>query len=424
MAARARGAAGSAAAAGAAPAAADGEEGGCWLFQLRGKSPATQETLVIYAFLPRLPTLGSLRRLATVLSADPGFVLTEARGMPLPFPAHGLAYVEWERRRVRSGVPEEVARRLEEHWARRPVFPLKSPIELGGDTAWLRRLAGRYGGAEVYALGYRPSFSGRGSTLSTVLELRPSRPLAREELRALFEEALPMHESPRLAETLAAAGLWALAMGAPRLYWEWNPLFGAPQHMEEVKTIPPSLFGSSRRLIPERLRFEVSGPRARVTLSSYGVSVAAPKLDAELLARLEEVERAWETFRGALERWDDLLDALSGACAAVLSKLGVNAPSIVGEALADRERPGARVWEEGGKVKVWLAPWFRGLLAARLKRAGLAPEDYLRMVSERVRARLGVEVELVGEEPPFRFSPEVDAAHAQLKEAAARVASA
>jgi hypothetical protein len=41
-----------------------------------------------------------------------------------------------------------------------------------------------------------------------------------------------------------------------------------------------------------------------------------------------------------------------------------------------------------------------------------------------VRARLGVGVELVGEEPPFRFSPEVDAAHAQLKEAAARVASA
>jgi hypothetical protein len=366
--------------------------------------------LVLYALLPRPLSLGSLGRLAVVLSGDPDFVMTEARGVPLPFPAHGLAIVEWERGRVRSGVPEEVARRLEEHWARRPVFPLWSITELGSDTAWLRRLAGRYGDAEVYALGHRPPFSERVSTLSVVLELRPSRPLAREELRALFEEALPMHESPRLAETLAAAGLWALAMGAPRLYWEWDAFFGAPQHVEEVETIPLSLFGTSRHLIPARLHFEVSGPRARVTLSSYGVRVTAPKLDAELLARLEGAERAWETFRGALERWRDLLDALARACAAAVSKLGVNAPSIVGEALADRERPGARVWEEGGRVKVWLAPWFRGLLAASLKRAGSALENYLRMVSE----RLGREVELVGEEPPFRLSPEVDAAAEEL----------
>ena len=64
-------------------------------------------------------------------------------------------------------------------------------------------------------------------------------------------------------------------------------------------------------------------------------------------------------------------------------------------------------------MKLWLAPWFRGLLAARLKRVGLTPADYLRALSE----RLGRGVELVGEEPPFRWSPEVDRAAEELKQA-------
>jgi len=349
------------------------------------------------------------------------------QGVPLPFPAKGHVVVDWGKERVlAAAVPEEVRRRLEEHWVRRPVVPLRGPLVLGKDTSQLRRLAERYGGVEVYGVGYRDS-SGRLSALSAVLELRPSRPLAREELRALLEEVLLLHESPRFADILALADLWALAMGAPSVYWgAWESLwesFSVPSasgRAREVETIPLPLTGWLGRLRPTCLSFEVDGSRGRAALSLDSLDIVVPKLDDELLARLEEVEEALETFKGALDRWDGLLGSLAAACGAALSELGADAPSIVREALAERERPGAKVWEEGGRVKLWLAPWLRGLLAARLKRVGLTPADYLRKVSE----KLGREVELVGEEPPFRFSPRLDAAYARLVEAMERLVGA
>ena len=326
----------------APPPAARAAEGGAggWLYRVFGRSPALGD-LKVCLLLPQLLPPSALGRMAGLLSGDARFEMIEMQGVPLPFPARGHVVVDWGKERVlAAAVPEEVRRRLEEHWARRPVVPLRGPLVLGKDTSQLRRLAERYGGVEVYGVGYRDS-SGRLSALSAVLELRPSRPLAREELRALLEEVLLSHESPRFADILALADLWALAMGAPSVYWgAWESLwesFSVPSasgRAREVETIPLPLTGWLGHPLPPCFSFEAGGSRGRAALSFDSLDIVVLKLDAELLARLEEVEEALETFKGAFDRWDVLLGSLAEACGAALSELGADAPSIVREALA------------------------------------------------------------------------------------------
>jgi len=282
------------------------------------------------------------------------------------------------------------------------------------------------------------------SPVGFLVELRAPRPLAAEErarARGLLREDgryrylfLP---SPMEEEALARAGLLALAEIAPSAYWARGGLpqpsarfeGGAAGEREVcliLRWLPPDL---SRWLQP---LLGVEGPRGRVCGAEGGVRVAVRAVDDRFL---ELAEKANEASRRLVERyfgWLDLVGALREAEWKVWKERGIEEAPIAHGAVARIWEPRAKVWEEGGRVKVWLHPelkwrleWLHSLgslgepppppppqerLAAELRPLDLTPADYFRALSE----RLGREVELVGEEPPFRLSPEVDAAAEEL----------
>jgi hypothetical protein len=403
------------------------EGAGGWLYRLEGGSPGLGGDLTVYLLLPKPLSPSALGRMAGLLSGDARFSLYAAYAERLPFPARGHAVVDREGGRLlAAAVPEDARRRLEEHRARRSLLfgalgrevNVKALVELLREAARL--------GADVVV---RAPFFAVGGELPgmvyTFAEARAERPLDPSGLRRLRElaEALcPVRlfpwPPPQERELLERAGLGALAWMVPELYSEG--IFKEPEEAFltfEVRDLPP-------------LALPRHEEGARGSFSSWmagmAFSVWVNRLGTGDLAVLERLLRAAEEARRAW--WRRLLDGLVGglerAEREARESLGLPAPPCpLAERVASLLQEGrgdAKVWEEGGKVKVWLMPPEGRLLLRRLadelRPLNLTPEHYLRKVSE----KLGRGVELVGEEPPFRWSPEVDAAAERLRRALER----
>jgi len=389
MAARARGAAGSAAAARSV-----GEEGGGggWLCRVYGLSPA-EGALVVYALLPRPASPGSLGRLATVLSGDPGFRPLGAWAWELPRPLAGYAVVELRGGRAHVAIPEEargalreVGRALEELAARRPAAMLDVlKVSLGELLPRLRDWQRERGvtGFTLRALG-----SG-----AVAVELRPPKPMEPEERREFWERErrwetgtvrpLVGEEEARLLEGL---GLGALAELAPRRCWahdgrEWRECVFV---FEIAKIAPPFIFRNTKVMpvLPNQLDVRIEGSRGTAWVEKTRVFAFLRSLDSELLPLAEEAARAaGELGRllGGRGGWHDLLD-----------ELGKAERRLVGAApLAEAaERGEARVWMEGGRVKVWLPPEVAASVAERWGgRRPQLPRKPLRAAGRGDRAR-------------------------------------
>jgi len=392
------------AAAGAARPPAAGEGGG-WLCRVYGRSPAEGE-LAVYALLPRLPTPGSLGRLATVLSGDPGFRPLGAWAWELPRPLAGYAVVELRGGRVYDGIPEEargalreVGRALEELAARRPAAMLdRFGIDLDVLLSLRNWLMEREGVTSFTVYGLR---GGAG----TAIELHPPKPMGAEERRALWERVQNLLQDavePLVAEEEARAlgeiGLGALAELAPQLRWWYDEHEGSWREgvlyliIGEVHQPPP------RRSKLDDVRIE--GPRGVSRVDGEFVYAVLRSLDSELLPLAEEAAQAAGELNSALERWHDLLGHLRWG-----ERVRVNDAPLAEAA----ERGEARVWMEGGRVKVWLPPE----TAARIEARGGDLRSYLGALSE----LLDVGIELAGRGEAPLVSPEVDEARRRLVEA-------
>ena len=415
-------------AAGVAAARSVGEEGGGWLCRLVGVSLGTRSGVAVYALLPRLPSRTSLGRLATVLSADPDFVMTAAYAERLPFAVAGYAVADLGGGRVYDGIPEEARRRLEGWRARRALLfgALGREVRAEVLAGLLREAAGLGADVEVRAVLFAPGEGLPGSAY-TLVEAKAERPLDPSGLRRLEELAEDLLPGSLVSfppqperELLERAGLWALARMVPELYW-----IGGREGLEEpkeshltfyVEDLPPLGLPKHEEGARGGFRSWVAGAAER----SEAVSVWVRRLGSGDLAALERLLRASEEARRAW--WRRLVDGLAGELERAEREargiLGLPAPPCpFADEVALLLRAGrgdAKVWEEGGRVKVWLMPPLdRRLLerlAAELRPLDLTPADYFRALSE----RLGREVELVGEEPPFCLSPEVDAAAEEL----------
>jgi hypothetical protein len=139
-------------------------------------------------------------------------------------------------------------------------------------------------------------------------------------------------------------------------------------------------------------------------------------VDDRFLELAEKAKGAAERFAERFLDWLNLFDALRLA----EDRVGLLLERIADGASPHQPEPSAKVWREGGRVKVWLSPQLKEELERRLAktRSGqVSREAGLRRYLRKVSKGLGREVELVGEEPPFRFSPEVDRAAEELKQA-------
>jgi hypothetical protein len=226
-----------------------------------------------------------------------------------------------------------------------------------------------------------------------------------------------------------------LAEIAPSAYWARGGLgqggarFEGGAVEEEPRAIVVFLAPLSDLLLLPRV-YDAEGPRGRVYYAFEGVYAAARAVDDRFLELAEEARRAVSRFAERYLDWRDLLGALREAEFRVAPFLSPRAPIANGAGPYERV-PRAKVWEEGGRVKVWLHPelkrWLEEELAEvqwstlRFLFPEIKPFEGLRGYLRRVSERLGREVELVGEEPPFRFSPEVDAALEELRRALAEL---
>ena len=268
--------------------------------------------------------------------------------------------------------------------------------------------------------------------LGFAVELRSPRPLPAEE-RARVRRLVDGHlyvgtllPSPE-EKALERAGLLALAETVPSAYWKARGLgrFAGGAVEEEPKVVvflhwfPPSL---SKVPLPQ---LDAEGPRGRVYCTGDGVFAEARSVDDRFLELAARAKGAAERLVERYLDWLRLLNELRRAELDAAPFLSPRAP-IAGAADPHGREPGAKVWEEGGKVKVWLSPeheeqlkkglaeaWRNPLSASPERKTIKGLDDYLRRLSE----RLGREVELVGEEPPFRWSPEVDEAMEELRRA-------
>jgi len=406
---------------GAAVAAARsvGEEGGGWLCRVYGRSPA-EGALVVYALLPRLPTPSSLGRLATVLSGDPRFEAREAVAERLPFAVAGYAVVGLGGGRVYDGIPEEARGALEGHRARRLAVVALTRADLR-----LEELAGLRGALAELGAGVRI----RPLAPYVVFELLPQRPLApeeRERLRGLIGGMQSVGETAFGAERelLERAGLWALAWMAPELWWDrWGPESWIRAGSSELDL----RWGAAKalgRLLPRR----ADGERGWVWRASDCFRLFLREVgDRELglmgeLVEADEAVRRWE--RGQRELARRIREAEERA----RERLGLPLYLVRTGPVSDyvdlfAGDPTRLVLEEGGgKVRVHLHPevsgWVREELAEELGRRGLAPEDYLRALSE----ELGREVEIAGDGPPL--PPELAEAVARARRALAELIGA
>ena len=430
MAARAR----RGAAAGAARPPAAGEGGG-WLCRVYGRSPAEGD-LAVYALLPRLPAPGSLGRLAAVLSADPGFEAKKAWAERLPFAVAGYAVVNPKSGDVTPAVPEETLRALEEYRSRRGVRVLLTYSRSSSsfpliDLLWLREgLRGLGLGFKLRTLRY----SGEGGSYAIwgLVELLAPRPLAAEErarARRLIRERLDTEVAAVLPSAgeeraLEEAGLLPLAEIVPSLRWRGGyPLWGevVPEKRPALSVLIyelPHIYDDS----PLGESFRAEGPRGVVQLiPAEGIYADTSVVDERFLEAAVKARDAAERLAWKYREWLRLVAELKEAEGEVASPLSIG---IANHARAVDPWLRAKVWEEGGRVKVWLHPELKRWLEEKLVTAGapaVEPFEGLRGYLRRVSERLGREVELVGEEPPFRWSPEVDAALEELRRALAEL---
>jgi hypothetical protein len=378
-------------------------EGGGWLCRVYGRSPAEGD-LAVYALLPRLPAPGSLGRLATVLSGDPRFEAKKAWAWELPRPLAGYAVVELRGGRAHVAIPEEargalreVGRALEELAARRPAAMLdRFGIDLNELLSLRNWLMEKEGVTSFTVYGLR---GGAG----TAIELHPPKPMGAEERRALWERVQNLLQDavePLVAEEEARAlgeiGLGALAELAPQLRWWYDEREGSWKEgvlyliIGEVYPPPP------RQSKLDDVRIE--GPRGVSRVDGEFVYAVLRNLDSELLPLAEEAALAAGELNSALERWHDLLGHLRWG-----ERVRVNDAPLAEAA----ERGEARVWMEGGRVKVWLPPETAASVAERW---GGDVRSYLRSLSELLDAG----IELAGREEAPLVSPEVDEAHRRL----------
>jgi hypothetical protein len=381
--------------------------GSGWLYRVYGRSPSLGDRpLAVYLLHPKPLPPSALGRLAGLLSGDARFEPEEEWAERLPFAAQGHAVVDFKAGRLlAAAVPEGALRALEGHRSRREgmVF-FGSPLRLEG-LAELGRELGRLGaGVRIHPL---PSH--------VVFELLPQRPLAPEELerlRGLIKRTQPVQEEARLREErelLERAGLGALARMVPELWWVFLPLSNGWNRKEQTPLMldwkPAAALG---RLLPERAR----GRRGEYFVSALLEGGIEFRLRSEvgdrelgLMGELVEADgaaRRWE--RGQKEKAKKIGEA--GLRAG--ERLRLSSHPYRFDPLARRLRalagdPARLVLEEeGGRVRVWLDPLERKRkrllyeLAEELRPLGLAPEDYLRALSE----ELGREVELAEGEPP------------------------
>jgi hypothetical protein len=362
--------------------------------------------LAVYAFLPRLPTPGSLGRLAAVLSGDPRFEPETAWVWELPRPLAGYAVVNAESGDVTPAVPEgargalaEVGRALEELAARRPAVALALLYNDLEELLWLQDWLRKRGVTSftLRALVGGESVLASGAAEAVAVELRPPKPMGSEELRKLVEEGQEEWLGSLVGETEAEAlerlGLGALAWLAPRRCWVRVRREGGWEECVFTLNIAMVIPLPPLRLLDVR----IEGSRGAAGVEGEYVYAKLRSLDSELLPLAEEAAEAAGELGERLSGWNGLLRTLRW-----------EEYQLIGAApLAEAaERGEARVWREGGRIRVWLPPE----TAARIEtlRGGL--RSYLRALSE----RLGVEVELAERGEPPLVSPEVDEAHRRL----------
>ncbi len=409
---------------------------------MEGYSPARDALLAVYALLPKPMNPPQLERLAGLLSGDARFEAHAIAAEDLPFPARGHAVVDLREGRVlAAAVPEEVRRRLEEHRARRPVILLGGPYDLDAaipldELLELRDELRRLGlGFEARLLGYEAAASQGAlrwvwrSPLGFAVELRAPRPLPAEERARVRRLLLQRFASPAPLprgeeEALERAGLLALAETVPGAYWKaeggqgLESFEGGAVREEEVRLLLRALPSDLSRQTPLR-GFAAKGARGEAYCTREGVYAAARSVDDRFLELAEKAKGAADRLAERYIDWLHLLHALERAESRFAPFLSTRVP-IAGGADPHEGEPRAKVWEEGGKVKVWLSPELKEELERSPRPANRAPpppEGGLRGYLRRLSGELGREVELVGEEPPFRFSPEVDEAAEELKRA-------
>jgi hypothetical protein len=248
--------------------------------------------------------------------------------------------------------------------------------------------------------------------------IEAQRPLSAEErlkvLRTLQEKrvppALPTAEE---YEALARHGLSALAEMRPQWVWmEGMEGFFKLEYTAEAPSVHISTVGWWTRL--EQTKFELSGPRGRVSLEAGALRFAPASVDEETVELAERARRAAERLEAVLQRWREAVEALRWA---ERNLWRGRVPALLAGEAEDPES-GVRVWREGRGVAVWLEPEARRRLEERLAREGICSvEGYLALLS----AQLGARVELAESD---RWSPEADAALKELQETLRRLAGA
>jgi hypothetical protein len=416
--------------AGSVGAPSGGEGGGSYLAVASGISPARGVLpTAVCVFLPQLLPPSALGRLAGLLGGDARFRMLEAWAERLPFPARGHAVVDFKAGRVvANAVPEDARRRLEEHRSRQPfLFPLPFRVPLSDDS--LQCLYARVRDAVGY---WYPLREPRIELFSLELEGAPIRAaaavsmggagLVKEACRDILLSVYDEESWSVPARALAGAGLWALAALRPDWYWDVEEEDGW-RRLELKEGAPVRGFVSCRSQALDTLPREAlaAGPLGEAWIEQRGdalevnLAFRLRRAGFETCMRILDADSAFKGFCSALESWQRRTrDPLRAAEARIPRARRLPLSSnffwdLVG-----------RIWEEGGKVKAWLPPERVERLRRELAELGWSPEDYLRRLS----GELGRGVELVGEEPPFRWSPEVDEAYRRLKEAAAKVVSA
>jgi hypothetical protein len=254
--------------------------------------------------------------------------------------------------------------------------------------------------------------------------IEAQRPLSAEErlkvLRTLQEKrvtpALPTAEE---YEALARHGLSALAEMRPQWVWmegmeprSLEKRFFKLEYTAEAPSVHISTVGWWTRL--ERTKFELSGPRGRVSLEAGALRFAPASVDEETVELAERARRAAERLEAVLQRWREAVEALRWA---ERNLWRGRAPTLLAGEAEDPES-GVRAWREGRRVAVWLEPEARRRVEERLAREGICSvEGYLALLS----AQLGARVALAESD---RWSPEVDAALKELQETLRRLAGA
>jgi hypothetical protein len=400
MAARARGAA-------AAAARSTGEEGGrasrTILYLIRGRSPALGD-IRIYALLPRPTSLGSLGRLGAVLSADPGFEAEWIESEELPFPAHGYALVGVDaegrpRKLILDALTPEAKRALDDYRGRvvvarhyaAPTIPLnvvEKALEFAervGAQLELRRV-----GSESWIV------------------LRSPRPLSFDERHTFLHDYAEASDGFLLDNLLLKRlGLPELAGMAPTARcWRVPALPGEePWRCERDEEEEPAIVRTDIQGLEREWRAvetPIVGSRGEAELSGFSIYFWASRADREMVEALKEAQRAADELRDAIMRWRALVHVFGRA--AHMTWFPREPPEALTARAAEEGR--TRVWEEGGAIRVWVP-------------AGELREQDLREI-RKMEIILGRRVELVSEKPPFRFSPEADAAAERLRRALKR----